>query len=255
MFIREKCYDIEEIMRNNLHIHPNMLSYCSKDEMRLKSIIPLADELGLERIAFTEHYYGTDNTCPLLESIAIQKWIVDGYFPTKHKVDILYGAELICYGIGKWADTDELNSKLDYRLYAVNHYSQPEWEHPEDKTPRGYAEHNLKCIEELMKSGRADCIAHPLVGQYIPHFSKEEKLAVTESITDNELGDILSLARDTNTAWEINRVAVNSDHNFAKRFWNIGKEVGVVFHYGSDAHFLNGLYYKELLEWFKKLFK
>jgi len=80
-------------------------------------------------------------------------------------------------------------------------------------------------------------------------------LAVTESITDNELGDILSLARDTNTAWEINRVAVNSDHNFAKRFWNIGKEVGVVFHYGSDAHFLNGLYYKELLEWFKKLFK
>ena len=255
MYIGEKCYDIEELMRCNLHIHPNMLSYCSKDEMRIKSIIPLADELGLEKIAFTEHYYGKDNTCPLLESIAIQKWLVDGYFPTKHKVEILYGAELLCYGIGKWADTDELNSKLDYRLYAVNHYSQPEWEHPEDKTPRGYAEHNMECVKALMKSGRADCIAHPIVGKYISTFTRDEQLAVTKSITDNELGDLLTLARDTNTAWEINRVAVMSDRKFAKRFWDLGKEVGVVFHYGSDAHFLNGLYIRETLNEFKKIFE
>ena len=141
---------------------------------------------------------------------------------------------------------------MDYRLYAVNHYSQPEWEHPDDRTPRAYAEHNMECVRQLMKSGRADCIAHPLVGKYISHFTREEQLEVTASITDNELGDILTLARDTNTAWEINRVAVYADPNFARRFWKIGKEVGVVFHYGSDAHFLNGLYVNETKENLKR---
>ncbi len=233
MYLREPCYDINELVRENLHVHTTF-SGCAKTEMRVKDIIRKAEEFGLERIALVDHFNDAD--APIIEKNKADKYVAECY---EAKVKILFGAELSAYGVGKWLDSDEVNSKLDYRLYAANHYHLDFWEHPEDKSPEGYAKHSFDVLSTLIKSGRADCIAHPVMAGYIRCF--EDKNCVTNAMTDNQLGDLLTLARDNKTAWEINRDDALAFPEFSKRFWNLGKEIGVVFHFGSDAHTIQNM--------------
>ncbi|NLB41091.1 MAG: hypothetical protein GX815_02320, partial [Clostridiales bacterium] len=88
--------------------------------------------------------------------------------------------------------------------------------------------------KHLITSGRADCIAHPFISRFIKIL--DDKTLLAKEMTDKELGDILELGRNHNVAWEINLGAVLADPDFAKRYWNIGKEVGVLFHFGTDSH-------------------
>ncbi|HRT81855.1 MAG TPA: hypothetical protein P5127_01700, partial [Oscillospiraceae bacterium] len=83
-------------------------------------------------------------------------------------------------------------------------------------------------------NGRAHCFAHPFIGRFIGIF--EDKTLVTKALTDNDLGDIFCLAKEHCVAWEINSGAVLGDPEFSRRYWNIGRECSVTFHYGTDAH-------------------
>ena len=51
-----------------------------------------------------------------------------------------------------------------------------------------------------------------------------------------ELAGILELGKNNNVAWELNTKAIFIDPIFAKRLWNIGREVGVSFVVVTDAH-------------------
>ncbi len=230
MFLREACYDIDELTNANLHVHTSF-SGCAKPEMRVRGIVERADELGLEMIALVDHYNSPD--APFIEKNICDRWLSEQY---EAKVKILFGAELSAYGVGKRMDTPEMNSALDYRLYAANHYHLNFWEQPDDKSARGYALHTIAVLTDLIKSGFADCIAHPIMGGYVRCL--DDKTELTLALKDNELGDLLTLARDNRVAFEINEGAALGDPNFTKRMWNIGKEVGVVFHFGTDAHTL-----------------
>ena len=247
MYLREPCYDIDELVKENLHVHTSF-SGCAKPEMRVKDIIRKAEEFGLKKIALVDHFNSSDT--PMVEKNIADRFVAKNY---EAKIDILYGAELSAYGIGKWLDSDEVNSKLDYRLYAANHYHLDFWEQPEDMSARGYAKHSYDVLSTLIKSGRADCIAHPVMGGYVKAI--ENKASITDAMTDNELGDLLCLAKDNNTAWEINRNDALAFPEFSERFWNIGKEVGVVFHFGSDAHRLDDMNPQLRIDEMKNLFK
>ena len=231
MFLHEKTYDIDELARHNLHIHTRF-SGCAKPEMKAVDIIKTAEAAGLEMIAMTDHNYIDRRNAVAQQRYDILREIAD----LQTNVKVYVGAELSAYGIGKFADDIACDNSLDYRLYTTNHYHQKYWEHPVEITPRAYAEHMLAIIDGVIESGRADCFAHPFMSGYIHAF--DDFKDVTRAYTDNELGDIMIKAYEHGIAWEINVAAVMKDPEFHHRYFNIGKEAGIIFNMGTDAHLL-----------------
>lgn len=241
----EPCYDLDELTNNNLHVHTTF-SGCAKPTMTPKAIIAEAERCGVKMLAITDHF--ADEGFDILgQNAKIRREIEE----TGTDIKVLYGAELTGTGIGKYTDTDEENAGLDYRLYACNHYHIDCMDGPEEKTPRGYAVFGMGIIDSIVRLGRADAIAHPLIGRFTEF---EDKKSVTDAITDNELGDLLTTVRDNEVAWEINRGAVMGYPEFARRFWNIGRELGVTFHFGGDSHNIDGIDPKLYLDELKKIF-
>ena len=230
-----KTYDLDLLARANLHCH-SVFSGCAKREMDVLSMVRRADELGLETIAITDHFHSDTGDERFLGYVESIKDIVAG---SGCRVKVLYGAELSAIGAGVRLEAPETNAALDYRLYSTNHFHCPYWLQPEEKTARGYAEFMLATVRELGLSGFADCIAHPFVGNYIHAVS--DKHSVSAAISDNELGEILSVLRDTGVAYEINYRAALNFPEFSRRWWGIGREVGVTFTIGTDAHTLADL--------------
>lgn len=159
--------------------------------------------------------------------------------------------ELSGYGIGKTLEGDKLRNALDYRLYSCNHYHLDFWEQAAEITPRAYAEHALKNVTSLIKSGKPDCIAHPLTAGYVRAF--EDKTLVSKAITDNELGDIMTLAKEHEVAWELNIGNIYGDPEFSRRMWNIGRELGSCFNMGADAHLIKNIDFAPHMSEIKKI--
>lgn len=245
MYKMEQTFDLERLIQQNLHIHTTY-SPCAKPEMIVRDIVNAAVKDDIRVIAFTDHYNSVD--FPILDmNRELKKQVEECGADMK----VLYASELSAYGVGKFLDTPAINEALDYRLYAYNHYHLDYWEHPEDKSPRGYVQHTLLVLESLFATSRADCIAHPFIGRFIRCF--EDRTLVTKEITDNELGDILEKGKRSQVAWELNVPALFADPEFSKRYWLIGKEVGVVFHLGTDAHSMDAVSTSQHLERLKQL--
>ena len=246
MFFHEKTYDIDELVKHNLHLHTRF-SGCAKPEMIAADIVKKAEECGLEMIALTDHNYPQKKNAVAQQRYEILRELEGIETPVK----VLVGAELSAYGVGKFADDISCDNSLDYRLYTTNHYHQGYWEHPEIITPRAYAEHMLAIMDSVIESGRADCFAHPFMAGYIHAF--EDSHDVTRAFTDNEIGDIMEKANNHEIAWELNVPAVLGDPEFFHRYFQIGKEVGVVFNIGTDGHRLDRVDSKQFAEQFKEI--
>ena len=227
MFFHEKTYDIDELVRMNMHIHTTF-SGCAKPEMTVSNILKTAEEAGLNMIALTDH----DNSA--LKNIVAErrKLLLDEIGETRLRV--LVGAELSCTGIGKFLNDEECDLQMDYKLYTMNHFHVSCWDHPEDVSPRGYAVQMLKMAESVIEMRKADCFAHPFMPGYIK--TLPDRNLVTEAYTDNELGDIMEKATKKEIAWELNTSAIMGFPDFFHRYFQIGKEVGAVFNIGTDAH-------------------
>lgn len=231
MFVLDRIYDIAELARHNMHTH-SILSNCAKREMTLEAMIRTAEQNGLKTLAVTDHsdpgdsidtYAGFCEYKKKLESI-------------KTPVRVLIGAELSAYGVDLFCEPYEVDKALDFASYSHVHYHLDSWEHPEDRSPRGYAEHQLKVLESLFKTDRADNIAHPFSPNKMNFFNEEQKAAVLSAITDSELGDILEKGERAQCSWELHTPTLFRFPDFARRFFNIGKEAGVHFCVGTDAH-------------------
>ena len=96
MFYFEKCYDLDELMRRNMHIHTNF-SGCAKPEMTLEAIVREAERCGLSDIAITDHsdIWMSDHTVATNEVLKQQR------DKLQTNVNIRIGAEMSLYGIGK----------------------------------------------------------------------------------------------------------------------------------------------------------
>lgn len=227
MFFHEKTYDIDELVKHNMHIHTTF-SGCAKPEMKVKDIIRTAEKAGLTMIALTDHDDPDNKNIVAMR----RKILLDEIGETDIKV--LVGAELSCTGIGKFLNDEECDLQMDYKLYTMNHFHMPFWDQPEDKTPRGYAVQMLKMAESVIKMRQADCFAHPFMPGYVKTIPDRDD--ITKAYTDNELGDIMEKATKKEIAWELNVGAVMGFPEFSHRYFQIGKEVGAVFNIGTDAH-------------------
>jgi len=219
------------LAQENWHIHTTV-SRCAKPEMTVERILKAAERAKLKRIALVDHHHRREH-----DILADIRRLMREADRKGTCVDVLFGAELSAYGPGSYSDSDETNREIGYRLYACNHYHIDGWKHPGMCSPRAYAEHALAILRELLPSGRADAIAHPFAGMYLRH-KLGDTTNLTRAIRDSELGDILELGRNHGVAFELNPKAIKHDPTFAKRFWDIGLEIGAEFRYGTDAHLL-----------------
>lgn len=233
---KQLLYDLSSLARFNCHVHTNF-STCANVEMTVPNILASAKDSGLEGVAFVNHHHSRKHN--ILNDIGQLKNEIEA---CRTKLKVFVGAELSAFGIGKYCDSIETNRMINYRLYACNHYHLSFWEHPVTKSPRAYAEHSLAILTCLLKSQRADCIAHPFIAEYLARYLKDklyDHTSVTKAISDKELADILELGKNNDVAWELNAKVLLEDPQFARRYWNIGREVGVSFHFGTDAHRLS----------------
>ena len=228
----EACYDLKELAQHNWHIH-TVRSSCASPRLTVAAVAEAAETAGLKTVALVNHHHRPGDELPDHHSSAATE-TADANSSSR----LVLGAELSAYGIGKYADTASQNDRVSFRLYACNHYQLAHWEHPDDRSPRGYAEHMLQVLRILLPTNRADCIAHPFAIDYLTRCA-HAPAAITRAITDTELADVLELGRSHGVAWEINVDACLSDEPFARRYWRIGKRVGVTFLLGTDAHDLD----------------
>lgn len=248
MFLLEKTYDIDELMQNNMHTH-STFSLCSKPEMNLADMIKAAENYGIKTLAVTDHS-DPESDIDVKKNTGILKVQLK---EIQTDVRVLIGSELSAYGVGKFADDDELNACLDYRSYSCVHYHLEPWEHPEDRSPYGYSRHMLKVAESLIDSGRADNFAHPFSPGKMKFFNEEEKKEMLRCLTDNDLGYIMEKAEKNAVSWELHSGTICSFPEYGKRFFNIGKEVGVHFTVGTDAHRLQHISTKDFCQRFKEI--
>ena len=103
MFFHEKTYDIDELMRHNMHIHTTF-SGCAKPEMTAVNIVETAEKCGLEIIALTDHNYFPDRK----NAVAVQRLeLLRQLEEIDYNIKVYVGAELSAYGPGKFADDIE----------------------------------------------------------------------------------------------------------------------------------------------------
>jgi len=236
-------YLLSELLRENNHIHTRY-SKCASHQMTVSQIVSRARQLGLRKIALVDHDH--DNAENFLQQQ--EKLLREVRACQLQEVpEIIVGAELSAFGVGKYLLSEEEMKKIKFRLFAVNHYHLPFWEHPRSSSARAYAEHLLESTRAVVQSGLAHCIAHPFVANYL-----KEKVAdytkVTQAIRDAELADIFMLSNEYNVSWELNYRTIFADPSFARRFWQIGNEMGVKFLFGTDAHTLSEIEEPRVME-------
>lgn len=250
MYIHEPTYDIDELFSANYHIHTN-LSRCGKKEMVLADIVNAAKKAGLREIAVTDHINPFES--PKIERNL--RRLVPQREQLKTDVKIYIGAELSAHGESKYT-LKYSDKKLEYCLYSHNHYHMRGWEQPEDRSPSGYKEHCKKVLYNVINSGKADCMAHPFIDRYIVREFEDEFGftfgCITNLWTDNEIGDIMEAGKAKKVAWEINTTALMPYKDFMRRYFHIGKEIGVCFNLGTDAHALQNIDPSPLKEFFIK---
>lgn len=253
MYFHEPTYDLDILCRQNLHIH-TCFSGCAKPEMKLHDIVMTAQNSSLEMIAVTDHVspFKEDeekfrNSLKSLRELA--KTI-------ESPVKLLVGAELSAYGTDNFSYADE-DIELDYRLWAQNHYHAGGWIQPEDRSPEGYKKHIIETLTNLIKSDRADCIAHPFHDTYLTNSKKLNvgfaRGSVPACFSDNEIGELLELGKKHETAFEINLNAMVDYPEFCRRMYSLGREIGTQFNIGTDAHSLDRIDTNQFIERTKKI--
>ncbi len=250
MYFHEPTYDLDILCRQNLHIH-TQFSGCAKPEMKLHDIVHTAEECSLEMIAVTDHVQAETEEKFRVSLAALREQAK----AIKSPVKLLIGAELSAYGVNNFNYPND-DIELDYRLWAQNHYHVSSWIQPEDRSPVGYKNHITETLTNLIKSGRADCIAHPFHDTYLTNSKRLnvgfERGSVPASFSDNEIGELLELGKKYETAFELNLNAMVDYPEFCRRMYNLGREIGTQFNIGTDAHSLDRIDTRQFIERTKK---
>lgn len=241
MFVTEKTYKPSELIKNNMHTH-SVYSKCSGRDMIFEDMIKAAEGFGLEVLAVTDHSDPDDDIDTYKNFLELKERLKN----VRTNVRVLIGAELSAYGIGKFGEPLEVDRALDFASYSHIHYHLSSWEHPEDRTPEGYAKHMIAVLDALLDTDRADNIAHPFSPCKMHFFTEEQRIEMLALIPDAELGRILEKGERHGCSWEIHTPTFFRYPDFSRRFFRLGMESGVHFCVGTDAHSLKSLDTKDL---------
>lgn len=199
--------------------------------MLVGDILQAADERGIRKLAFTDHYYPFTEPSDIDETrLAVEEY----QLLTGNDIEIFYGceAEVMCPGVT--AGSPELADRLDFVMVGATHFQNKGiTDFPEGMDDVQKAHHVLRNFMYAVSLPWVDVVAHPF---FVPPGALTPgAVDVLESI---ELRPALELAKENNVALEISRRVFHTPEQFifSARFYALCKEVGLKFTIGSDAH-------------------
>ena len=156
------------------------------------------------------------------------------------EVEVLIGCEADMLEV-KLCSIDATYAKtLDYVVMAASHFHLPGVQKPESDEPQAVAQHYLKFISAALDLEFVCILAHPFLTPFHTLGSPQTYMPL---ITDSQLYTIAERARERRVAMEVNSYLGQGAEYLEPmaRFFDICKEVGVRFTYGSDAHHMKDL--------------
>lgn len=224
-----------DVPKVDYHIH-TYFSPCASRDMLPKNIIAIAERMGLESIAFTDHFYLWSDA-KIFDELSIMSEFIN------KKLKVYIGCEADVISPEKVAIKEEVAKKLDFVMLAHSHYHphEGEVERPADETsPEVIAKHMVDTFSCAIKFSQVDVIAHPFC-LYQTAFSMERG-AIYSFLSEKNILPLLELAREKGIAMGIGpQFIVSSEKEFLVPFLKLCKKIGLKFALGSDAHSLTDI--------------
>jgi len=230
----------------DLHCHTN-LSRCAPRDATVESYIDTWVDLGLETVGIADHFW--DSRMPIPCPGRTRAYETEEIWKLKEHVATLdtKGVRVLFGGETEYDYTNrgvachpETAAALDFLIvpHDHSHLTMPsEWQDSSEKT----AKFILDAWYDIMESNIAKYItamAHPFMIGAVKDFSKY--------FTDKQLSDAFSAAKELDIAVEINACGLIHNTENKKlgellkldqmRMFEIAKDCGCKFTFGSDAH-------------------
>lgn len=232
-------------MRYDLHVH-TYLSDCAERNAFAEDYIALAEAEGQSILGFSDHGWaeGVPGASPWYKSQGFRR-IAEQRKALREKhsaVRILQGAE------GEFANfllgvDEEAAELVDYILIPHDHVHMTGFVVPEGFEPPAkmacFLLDSFEAVCKHPKRGLITGLCHPLIPCCKP---KEYQTEVLKEITDRQMEEVLSAARETDLLLELNTSLFSNlrEEDFPAfeyiRFLALAKQNGNVLFWGSDAH-------------------
>ena len=224
------------IPQHNMQIH-SILSNCASREMTIERIINEAERGGLATIGISDHI---DLPHPARQNQLLANFeIVEKLNPS---MNVRVGCEASQIAPDTIVVDKATAQQLDFVLVATNHYHLRQVEKPHDTSPASYAAHYLRMVEGAIDWGYTTIIPHPFLLAKVRELDHAQVLA---SYNRDELHRILHKAADMNVAFELNPRHLRHAMDFFKELLTLGRQVGLKFALGTDAHKPHDIAYSE----------
>ncbi len=215
--------------RVDLHVHTR-LSVCARGEMRLRSILNVSAERGVEYLGITDHIDAH-------VSPAILSEVRGELAELERPANVFLGCEADVLSIGRHVVTNEMRSTLDFIMLSANHFHDYAVAQPKARSLEATGRHFLEMFRYACSLEFADVIAHPLVV-----FPRTFDPTCLYLIKERDLAEAIDAARANGVAMEISPRALAHDQlEFRLRFLSMCKDAGLKFSIGSDAHSLESV--------------
>ena len=231
-------------INHDLHIHTHF-SPCAEVSATAEHYIIKAKELGLNKIAFTDHMWDAAVPCTVSDYKKLTYEYISGIKDEVSRIDttgvrVLYGCETELDKDGNIGVSEELAAKLDIFIVPQSHthLTMPK----ELYTPyRKHADFMLNGFYHIVESPLKKyitTIAHPFAAVACPYDNRE----ILRLISDKEFTDCFKAANKENIAIEINAGAFSScsigeiSTDPMLHMLRLAKNAGCKFVFGSDSH-------------------
>ncbi len=225
------------MMNHDFHIHTALCGH-AESTMTVRNIIARAEQIGLKKIAITEHIGSQDE----MERINIIRQQVNQY---NGPVQLIVGAE-VDVDRHYWDGRLVINSReeIDYLIGTIHFLPgtdiMPHCQKERPLTREQTFERWRTCFTGLAANPLIDAIAHP--GAMIAN-------ALEFEVFDGKIIEVFRQAADIsaehNVAWELNNLITKkltqTQQDSYVNVFRIAKQAGLHLVYGSDAHCLSDI--------------
>ena len=239
--------DLPRFLRQNFHVH-TYLSPCSREKDRNipKNIVARAEEVGLEAIGFTDHFFVKRDDVsvpPFYGPVGAEVFdrVERELEGIETELKILRSCEADLVREDVCSIPEAFAERFDYGLVAATHFHLEGTQQPQSTDPQDVADHVTRFFERAVRLPFTDIVAHPfLVGGGV----LGDMNRVADRISDARLRELLEFARDRDVAMEMSPGMFSDriwNDEFPKRLYTMCKETDVRISIGSDSHSLDGL--------------
>ena len=234
---------------HDLHCHTYLSACCSDESQIPKTLLALAEEMGLHTVGFCDHLWANPDLEPspwyrpqdegqvarLREQLA----------EVASSVRVLVGCEAETVAPGKFGITPAFAAGLDFVLLACSHNHMRDLvEQPKTDKPRDIADHLIGLFRSAVASGLATAIPHP----FLPLGFRSLYDETIAAIPDSAFLDAFGLAAEHGVGIEITLASFPPEPTEAMpappvwsletpiRCLSLAKQAGCQFILGSDAH-------------------